>query len=782
MAEYAPESLELPELPGFATDEEIDYQDEYYDPLPKVEEEDDYDEDDDDDDDSEYEKNEEMEDEEFEGYVSRLLEDSIQYCDELSTDRVTATKYYSGHLPEQEDDGRSSATSFDTRDTINSILPSLMRVYFGSSKVMQFTPKGPEDVQMSEQITDYINNLVLEQQPNFFNTMLSVFKDALIRRVGILKYWYEESEVVKTSKFTGIDEQQAQILAGDDDVESVELEETEQTAEGVQLFDVTLKRRIKDGKIKIEALPPEEFLISRTAKSVETADIVAHRSYKTISDLVSLGYDREEVEQHASIGESFSNNEEYYNRHSENATRSQNNLEPSSRKVLYCESYVRIDKDQDNYSELLRVCTIGNAHNVVNVVPCDQIPFVCFTPDPTPHSWDGASITDIVADIQRIKSAILRNVMDSLVMAVNPRMMVQEGSVNMKDVLNTEVGAIIRARSPGAVTQLDMPFVGQQALPILGMLDEIKATRTGITKASMGLDSQNLQSATSVAVDATVKAAQAHIEMIARIFAETGLKPLFKGVLKLVCQHQDREKMARLSNQWVPIDPRYWDADMDVTVDIPLGGGSDMEKMQFLENIAQKQDAMLQQLGPDNPIVSQRQYFLTLSKIVQLAGFKDPSLFFNDPEQYQAPEPEEPQPSPEEKFIEIQGQKVQSDAQNDMQKLELEKEKMIRLDDREKDKNETQAQLSIMEMQAKYNTTIDGAKIKENIERNREEAKERAAMMQAQAQAQAQQQAQQQQQAGMHQMPDGSMMSDSEMQQQQQVPPIEAPPQFPPNG
>ena len=675
---------------------------------------------------------EEMDDEEFEGYVSRMLEDSIQYCDELSTDRVTATKYYSGHLPEQEDEGRSGATSYDTRDTINAILPALMRVFFGANKIMQFTPKGPEDVPQSEQITDYINNLILEKQPNFFTTMMACFKDALIRRTGVLKYWHEETEKVTSSRFSGLDEQQAQVLAGEDDVESVEMEPSGQTAEGIPLFNITLKRRVKEGNIKIEALPPEEFLISRTAKSVQDADIVAHRSYKTISDLVALGYDRDAVEEHAGIEESFSNNEEYYNRHSDNATRHQGNLEPASRKVLYCESYVRIDKDQDNYSELLRVCTIGNAHNVVNVMPVDQIPFVCFTPDPTPHSWDGASVTDIVADIQRIKSAILRNVMDSLVMAVNPRMMVQEGAVNMKDVLNTEVGAIIRAKNPTAVTQLSMPFVGQAALPILGMLDELKASRTGITKVSQGLDVESLTSTAKVGIDAGVKAAQAHIELIARIFAETGLKPLYKGVLKLVCQHQDREKMVRLRNQWVPIDPRVWDSDMDLTVDIPLGGGNDAEKLGFLENIMKVQDALLQRLGPENPIVNLRQHYQTLSKIVQLAGFQDPSMFFTDPAQYQPPPPEPKEPTPEEEYIKIQGLKAKADAQNDAQKLELEREKMVRLDDREKDRIESQAQLQIMDMQAKYNTQMDGAQIKAAMERDREKMKQNAAMLQAQ--------------------------------------------------
>ena len=702
----------------------------------------------------EFEPANEMDEDELHGYVSTLLEDAINYCDELGNDRVTASKYYSGHLPKQDDEGRSGVTDFSVRDTVHSILPSLMRVFFGTKKVMQFAPKGPEDVLPAEQCTDYINHLILEKQPNFFNTMMSVFKDALIRRTGVLKFWHEETEKVTTSTFTGLDEQQIQILAGEDTVESVEMEQKDQTQEGVPLFDVTLKRRVKEGNIRIESLPGEEFLISRTAKSVEDADIVAHRSYKTISELVSLGYDKSELEEFAGTEESFSNNQEYMNRHADNATRSHQNMEPNSRKILYCESFCKIDRDQDSYSELLRICTLGSAHKIVNVMPCDQIPFVLFTPDPQPHisAIAGASITDIIADIQRIKSAILRNVMDSLVMSVNPRLMVLEGQANMRDVLNTEVGSVIRARTPNAVSQLEMPFVGGAALPILSMLDEIKSTRTGITKASQGMDSENLQSATRLAVDSTVKAAHAHIEMIARIFAETGLKPLYKGILQLVCKFQDREKMARLNNQWVPIDPRHWDSDMDVAVDIPLGGGNDLEKMQFLTTVAQKQEQLLQQFGPENPIVNLRQYHATLSRMVQLAGFMDPSVFFTDPAQYQAPPQEPPQPTPEEKYIQIQMQKVQSDAQNDMGKLELEREKMIRLDDREKDRIESQAQLSIMEMEAKYNTTMDGAKVKAIMERDREQMKQNTQLLQAQL---------------------------AQAQQQPQMPP-EMPPQFPP--
>ena len=719
------DSGELEELPGFATDDEAEFV-------------------------------EEMDEEEIKSYVGHLLDDAISYSDdELGQDRITSGKYYSGHIPEQDDEGRSGVVSYDVRDTVNSILPSMMRIFFGTKNILTFTPNGPEDVQMAEQCSDYINNLLMEQQPDFFNTMMSVFQDALIRRTGVMKYWWEEAESVKSSKFSGLDEQQAQMIAGEEDVESVDMEQSDQTPDGIPLFNVTVKRRIKKGKIRVEALPPEEFLIDRRAKSVMEADIVSHRSYKTISELTSLGYDPEMLEEHASADAAFGSNEEFISRHSDAPDRGRTHMEPAQRRVLYCESYINLDVDQDGISELRRICTIGNTHNVVDNGPCDYIPFVLFCPAPEPHTAIGASITDIVADIQRIKSAILRNVMDSLVMAVNPRMLVLENSVNLKDVLNTEVGSIIRARTPGAVTQLDMPFVGSAALPILGMLDEIKSTRTGITKASQGMDSENLQSATRLAVDSTVKAAQAHIELIARIFAESGLKPLYKGILQLIHKHQDREMMTRLRNQWIPIDPRYWDADMDVMVDIPLGAGNDMEKMQFLSTIAQKQETLLQQYGLENPIVNLGQYHTTLSRMVQLAGFKDPEAFFGDPAQYQPPPKEPEKPSPEEQYIQIQAQKAQADAQNDMGKLELDREKMIRLDDREKDRIESQAELSIMDMQAKYNTQMDGSKLKAMMDRDREEMKQNAALLQAQLaqQQQAEQQYQQQMLAQMQQPP-----------------------------
>ncbi len=685
----------------------------------------------------EFDGPEPMDESDVDAYVGHLLEDAIDYIDELSEDRITSTEYYSGHLPKQDEDGRSSVVSYDVRDTVNSIMPVLMRTFFGSKQIMQFTPRGPEDVEMAQQATDYINHIILEENQNSFSHFYAAFKDCLIKRTGILKYWYEKTENVSTSKYTGLDEAQVQTLAGADGVEGVDAYQKE--GEGGQpLYDVIIKRRTNDGRIRVEALPPEEFIIDRRAKNVDEATVVGHRSYKTLSELQALGHDIEELEEYAGTDDEFDVNQEYTSRHSEAHNRGPTNVEPASRKVLYIECFMNLDVDQDGISELRRLICVGNKYHVIVNEPCDYKPFVLMTPDPEPHAAVGSSITDIVADIQRVKSYILRNVMESLAMSVTPRLLAVEGQCSLEDVMNTEPGGIIRARNPAAVSQLSMPFVGQQALPILGLLDEIKSSRTGITKQSQGMDAESLQSSSRVAIDATFKAAAAHMELLGRILAETAIKPLYKGVLGLVCRYQDREKMIRLRNNWVPMDPRYWDASMDVTVDIPLGGGSDSEKLTVLSSMLQKQEQLIKEMGPEGPLVNLRQYYQTLGKMLNLGGYKDVNQFFSDPANYQPPPPEPPKPTPDELFVQAQMQKVQSDMINDQAKLELDREKMLRDEDMKRDQFEAELQLKISELESKHNTTIDQANIRAMMERDREMNRQQTEMAKMQLQQQMQ--------------------------------------------
>jgi hypothetical protein len=322
----------------------------------------------------------------------------------------------------------------------------------------------------------------------------------------------------------------------------------------------------------------------------------------------------------------------------------------------------------------------------------------------------------------------MRNTLDSLAMSIHPRIAVTEGMVNIEDVMNTEVGSIIRQRSAGQVQPLSMPFVGQQAFPVLQYMDEIKEARTGISKASMGLDAGALQSSTAAAVNATVSSAQQHIEMIARIFAETGMKQLYKIVLQLITTHQDQPRMIRLANQFVPIDPRAWNANMDVSINVALGRGTDTERMMMLRQIGEMQKEAMATMGAVNPLTDMQKLSNTLKAMTELAGFKDTSQFWSDPSQFQAP-PQEDKPDINEQLIAVQIQQIQADIQKKAAELQLGREKMLMEDDRKRDELEAELYVKAEELQAKYGTQLNVEKIRSDMAINREVMKAQAELI-----------------------------------------------------
>ena len=693
----------------------------------------------------EMEGDEVMSEEQLQGVISAEINDAISFIDDdIGGNRALATEYYYGQPFGDEEDGRSQVVSMDVRDTVQGILPSLMRIFFGPERVVEFTPQGPEDVQNAEQATDYVDFIFKRDNPGF-NILHSAFKDALVRKVGIVKYYWDESVEVKAESFSMLDEQSMMMLTENPDVEISAVREypvpgTEpmNEAEAIMtpppmMYDVEIKRRIKTGKVKIEALPPEEFLIDRRAKSIEEAVFVGHRTMKTVSDLVAMGYDYDEMVEASGNGNDFDDNQEYHARNPFAVISTSNNGDPASKSVLYIEGYLKVDFDGDGITEMRRICTIGSSNKVIRNEIVDDRQFADFCPDPEPHTFFGMCPADVVMDIQRIKSNVQRGILDSLAQAIHPRTAIVEGQANMEDVLNTEVGAVIRMRAPGMVQPFTTPFVGQAAFPMLDYLDDIKQTRTGISKAAAGLDADALQSTTKAAVSATVNAAHQHIEMIARIFAETGLRKLFTGILKLVVENQDRARMVRLRNTFVPIDPRSWDSNMDVTVNVGVGDGTIEDRINILNQVSMRQEMLIEKTGPNNPVVTIPQYTNTLNKMLQLAGIKDSQNYFNQlPADFQMPPPPEPKATPEEVLAQVQAQAIQADIQKKAAELDLERQKMIMSDDRERDRIEQDGILRRYELELKYGVQIQSAEIDAAMNRDRELIRQQAAMNQTQ--------------------------------------------------
>ena len=675
--------------------------------------------------------------------VGAEIEDAIDYIDTVvSPDRAKAIEYYRGEPFGNEDEGRSAYVSTDVRDTVLGMMPPLMRIFAGAERIAEFMPAQAEDIPTAEQATDVIHYVFQKQNPGF-SILYSTFKDALVSKTGIIKWWHEEQVDTNEYEYTGLTDGEVAMLASDPELTIVEMEmEASAKADmstggelvpmGPPVYSVTVRRVKKQQKYCVAGVPPEEFLIDRKARDLDNASLVAHRQIKTVSDLVAMGYDEEMLLANSSAGDDdLETNEERFARNPYEDYQISTRNDPASRKVLYIESYIRYDRNGDGIAELLKVCTVGSAYKVVNVEGCDEIPFALFTPDPEPHTVIGLSEADKVMDIQATKSEIMRDMLDSLAQSIHPRTAVVEGQVNIDDVLNNETGAIIRMRAPGMVQPFSQPFVGQAAAPLLDYLDMVKEARTGVSKASQGLNADALQSSTKAAVAATISAAQGRIELVARIFAETGLKRLFRGLLRLIVKNQDKPMIVRLRNQFVPIDPRVWNADMDVEINVALSATTSEERIATLTAIAQKQEQILQTLGPNNPLVSVGQYRNTLAKMIELAGFKDPAMFFNDvPANWQPPQSEQAKPTPEEILAKVQAESIQADIQKKAAELQLDREKMLRADDRERDRIETDVYLRAKEMEMKYGTQVDLATIRAIVERDREAARQMQAMPQ----------------------------------------------------
>lgn len=665
--------------------------------------------------------------------VSSAISDAVHYIDEdVAPEREQAQQLYRGDPLGNEEEGRSQVVMTEVRDVIQAILPTLLRVFCGHESTVEFVPNLEEHAEAAEQATDYVNYIFQVDNPGF-QILFSAFKDALLKKTGIVMWFPDDRTQVVEEEYSGMTEDDLSVLESEGGVEI--LERTEDDIDpllaqaGMQTYTATIRRTITKRRFRVEVVPPEEFIVSRDARCEDSATLIGRRREITVSDLIAMGYELEEIEPYFGSSTGFETNTEREVRNPFIRADQQEVQDESLRKVLYIEAYMLIDGDDDGIAERRKICCIGDGHHIVSdTMWNDMVPFATFCPDPEPHKLIGRSTADDTKDLQYIKSAIVRNTLDSLAQSIHPRTVAVEGAVNMDDVLNTETGGVIRAKVQGAVQQLNTTFVGLQAMPILQYMDEIRGQRTGITRATQGLDADALQSTTKAAVSAMTNAAEQRIEMIARIFAETGMTRLFRGLLRMVIRNQDHERIVKLRGKFVPVDPRSWDADMAVSVNVGLGMGNVEEKAQILSMVADKQEQIIMQTGPMNPLCSILELRNTYADLVALGKIKDVSRYFRpitaeEVQQYAQQEAEKQQQNnddPASKLAEAEMMKAQVDMQTKMLKAQLDYVKARQEDDRKRDEMFQNMMLKVAELEARYGAQVQVAQIRHEQERARD--------------------------------------------------------------
>ena len=631
-----------------------------------------------------------MKDAEVLALLGQLLENSIGFLEgTIGSERRTAFKYYLGKPYGNEIEGRSQVVTQDVLEVVENILPSLLRIFTAGEQIVKFDPQGPEDQEVAEQCTDYINHIFMKDNPGFM-ILYTMFKDALLQKNGFVKHYYKEIEKTKTEEYADLTDVEYNSLLIDDavtieehDVKDVELE---------VLHDVKITRTTKEGRICVENVPPEEMFVSKNAKSFYDAQFVGHRVIKTRAEVIAMGFDKKLVDKLPSYTDGFYNQEhterELYQ--TESPETEYQSIDKSTDYVRIVECYTKIDYEKKGKPTLRKITMGGNESIILDNEEIDYLPFSMVTPIPMPHLFYGMSVADLVMDLQLMKSTVLRQTMDNMYLQNNARHLVIDGQVQLDDLITSRPGGIVRTKGPGAVTPLTTPSFLNEGLAMLEKIDQLKEARTGISRSQMGADPNTIQKShtTATSVNALVNASTQRIELIARIFAETGVKDLFKCIMQLATKYQDQPRIIRLRNQFVEMNPQDWaDKDMDVSIHVGLGTGNTDHRVNLLSQILQIQQMLVKE-GGYGRLVDENKIYNTLEKLVVNAGFSSAQPFFVDPSTVPPPPP--PDPMKENPLLMAA-----------MEELKLEKEKTIATLQQKREEMMYDMQKKILELETK---------------------------------------------------------------------------------
>lgn len=670
-------------------------------------------------------KKDQMTEDELKAITDAEMRDSIGYWSgKLSHQRQKAMAYYYAEpvmdLSPPEVDGRSSVVSPDVRNTIESMLPMLMVKFCAGDTVVEFEAQKPGDEPQAEQATDYINHLFYVRNPGekiAYNWM----KDALLSKNGIVKVWWDTRNEEEREEYEAMTDMELAQLMDDEEIEVVEqktypdeedaekrqeameqmaqqlqqamqaAQQNPQAAQAVQqiqaqmqqlqsmppkmLYDVTCKRNLnKYGRIKVENVPPEEFLINRNAKSIGDASFVGHRVARTSSELKSMGY--KNVDNLTSDDSAASLNMERIERLSYDdeqgylQTDTTQNMDKSQRIIWVTECYIRVDWDGDGIAELRKVVRAGN--EILDNEIVDVSPFVSITPIPMPHKFFGLSIADLAMEGQKIKTSILRGQLDNMYLQINGRYFAVDGQVNLDDLLTSRPGGIVRMKGPGMAGRLDQGM-GDSTVG-MGMMEYMTGyieDSTGWSRQSAGMDTNALdRPVTATQATIVTNKADMRTDLVARNFAD-GFRDVFRLMLRLCSQHRSKKDIVKLRGEWVEVNPRDWKNGFDTCLNVGLGTGSKDQQVAHLMSLSQSQAFGLQ-VGTANPV---NVYNLQKEQAKAL-GFKNADKFFTDPSKQPPPQ----KPDPAQQAMQVEQMKAQIKAQTDQQetqaRMQLEREKM----------------------------------------------------------------------------------------------------------
>jgi hypothetical protein len=765
----------------------------------------------------------ELDDDTVQALVKRMVTDARDYNDnDRAPTRERAWRYYNGAVDAQAKKGRSRAVDCVVRDTVDGILPQLIKVFASSNTVARYVPQSSQDQQLAEQATRYAN-YVFHHQNNGFRQLHDHFKDGMVGDAGIFRAYCEHTTETTTERYEGLTQDEFVLLLSDDSTDEIDVVDValiitsppppEPSAGAAEVppatpapppggpmvppgspgappgmpglpgappgmpglpgappgmppgagppgpqpgsaalppelgpqeppggmpveppsnvipfqpgaltepqpdirIDCTIRRTSSRKRLVIDTVDPAEFIIDRRATCEEDASLIGMDSLRPASDVIGMGVDPDVVSEIQTAHDNDRTGEKQARspRRMINGGTDDMQDDPAlDRTIRVIDVIARIDQDGDGVAERRHILALGDDFQIVRNEPTDEIPYSIGSPILMPHSAIGQGIGALVMDLQDIQTAILRQQLDSLYQAVNPRTIAVEQQVNMQDLVDNQFNGVIRCRAPGMVQPYTVEFVGQQAFPMVERIDRIKQNRTGLSEASQGLDADALQSSTEVGVRAVIGAALQKIELLARVYAETSIKRLFRQILFLAVRYQQEPMTITVDGEPFHVDPRGWKVDMDVDVEVGLGTGNDEERRSTLAFVMAKQEQIMMTAGPDNPLCSMAEYRNALSDFLSLSPYKNADRYFKTPT-----------PQAMQAFAQQQAQAAQAqqgdqgDAQAKMAKVQADNQaKMAKL---QMDMQVAQAKLQMAQQQGQQKLALQQQQVIAQLELQR---------------------------------------------------------------
>ncbi len=671
----------------------------------------------------------------IESIVSKAIQDAVDFIDgEIAPQRIKAQRYFDGEVDIGYEEGRSRVVATKCREVVRGMKPSIQRIFLTSEKPVEFVPRGPEDVQSAEQATQYVSYKF--QQHDGYRVLNDVFQDAMVKKAGIAYVYHKENMETEIHTFTNLTDEAFTVIVKEDDVEVLE-HEARMTITldemGVEIetpeHDVKIARSMPHGDLCIESVPPEDFFVDRNARSVDDCYCIGHSTEMRVSDLLSMGFTLDDLAGLDGSQYSTMDDEAEFERRGYATDDDDENTSTASKKITVTTAYMELDIEGSGMPVLYQFLCAGSSYKLLNFYEADHIPYAIFECDPEPHAFFGTSLVDLVMDDQDAATAMLRGVLDNVALTNNPALQIVDGQVAVEDLLNNEIGRIIRVKSPAAVTEMTVPFTAGQTLPAMQYFDQLVDNKTGVSKMAQGLDPDVLKSSTATAIAASQEGQTGQAEVIARNFAEGGMRQLFRRMLELMVKHTDDEQLMRLNGTFVPVDPRAWDAEMDLIVNVGIGTGRENERAAALQQAFAIQQQLYQTYGPQNGVVTLTQLRNTMADMLALGGIRNIDRYFMPmtPEieqqmmmqQQQAAQQaaQQPQPDPNAAFMQTEQMKAQTRAQVDMVKAQMDQQyKMHKLgmdDDLQRDEMVQDLAVKVAEILGKYGTAVDVEGVKQ---------------------------------------------------------------------